>query len=93
MKKEKKKRVFIISKKFLDSEIYWLILLCLWEEVEGLLLGLFQSRLTYKRLLLQGVTLKQQGDYLDVPKVWTTFFISCFCNFQMVFCKVLSETV
>lgn len=93
MKKEKKSSHYQ-QKKIPDSEIYWLILLCLWEEAKGLLLGLFQSSLTkHKRLLLQGVTLKQQADYLDVPKVWTTFSISRFCSFQMVFCKVLSETV
>lgn len=46
LRKKQQKNVLDISKKIPDSEIYWLLLLCLWEEVEGLLLGLFKSRLT-----------------------------------------------
>ena len=46
VKEKRKKNVLDISKKVSDSEIYWLLLLCLWGEVKGLLLELFKSRLT-----------------------------------------------
>jgi len=41
VKEKRKKNVLDLSKKNPDSEIYWLLVFCLWEEVESLLPGSF----------------------------------------------------